>query len=258
MKTTAGALSLLLEFSIGWLSITTKSKAKGQNNHGVFVFWLWIFKWHQASICNPYEWETMLALIPCIEIPIVTFRAEPPMKTTAGALSLLLEFPIGWLTITTKSKAKGQNNHGVFVFWLWIFKWHQASICNPYDIICANEDHFFLQWETMLTMIPCIEIPIVTFRAEPPYENNRGGFVFASWIFNRLAHHNYKVQSQGPEQPRGLCLLALKIQETSCFPRDFHNLCLGTINETKPNWHRFCPRNEEAQRQGHKRWPLLR
>ena len=90
------------------------------------------------------------------------------------------------------------NNHGVFVFCLWIYTWQKASKYTPYEIICAKAGSLFcLQWETkMLTMMPCIEIPIIRFRAEPPRENNRRGFVFASWISNRLAHHYYKAQSQ--------------------------------------------------------------
>ena len=51
--------------------------------------------------------------------------------------------------------------------------------------------------------MPCTEIWIIRFRAEPPGENNRGGFVFASWIFNRLAHHSYKIQSQPPRTTTG-------------------------------------------------------
>ena len=83
---------------------------------------------------------------------------NPLMKTTAGALSLLLDFSKGWLTISTNFNAKGQNNHGVFVFRPWKLK--------------------------------------------------------------------KQVVLQGGS----------------------HSLCLETLNETQPDWHRFCPWNEEAQK----------
>ena len=69
------------------------------------------------------QWETTINNDhPCSKKYQVSHSGpNPPMKTTAGALSLLLESSAGWLTISTNFNAKGQNNHGVFVFWLWIY-----------------------------------------------------------------------------------------------------------------------------------------
>ena len=66
----------------------------------------------------------------------------------------------GWLTIIKKIKANHQEQPRGRCLLALNIQVTSSLICNPYDIICANEATSFVQRETMLTMIPCIEIPI--------------------------------------------------------------------------------------------------
>ena len=80
----------------------------------------------------------------------------------------------------------------------------------------------------MLTIIPCIKIPLVKFGAAPHMKTTarRLSLFLDSSVGWLPTTRNLKVQSQGPEHPRGLLSSSFEILKTQVAPQGgSHTLC---------------------------------